>query len=375
MKTSMRLVRVWGWALSGALALGQPAMAGQSPASPKRPPVSAAAVKEAAKAEAGKTDAAKAEAGKTETKKAETAKAGPARSDSSFTLKGGTEGTDFRTLTIEGEDRVHVDFDRPPIDVTLDPGKVPGLELGSAQDVLDRTMPDLVDPFTDLSKADRSPYLARPWLNEFASGAVARFQPAVKDVDRWKLLVANSRGETVATYQGRGDPPKEIAWDGRAQSGTPVVPGLTYSYAFEAYDKAGNKRNFVGQGFTVSAYRIDGPDGPTLLFSARDLTEGKNAPIVLEAASAWNQVNRSRDPIRILASARTRDEANGLAARVAAVFAANTLGDPARIQTAVDVRPDAPEGGVVQIGPVRGVQLPDRQPAGDGKTKGRHKGR
>jgi hypothetical protein len=306
--------------------------------------VSAAAVQEAAKGTAKEPVK--------ETAK-EPVKAAAAKADSGFTLRGGTEGTDFRTLTIEGEDRVHVDFDRPAIAMTLDPDKVPGLELGSAQDVLDRTMPDLVSPFTGISRSEHSPYLARPWLNAFASGAVARFQPSVKDVERWKLLVANSRGETVATYQGRGEPPREIAWDGRAQNGAPVVPGLTYSYAFEAYDKAGNKRNFVGQGFTVSSYRIDGPSGPTLLFSARDLTEGRNAPIVLEAAGAWNQVNRPRDPIRILASARTRDEASGLATRVAAIFTANVLGDPARVQTVAEVRPDAPEGGVVRIAPAK----------------------
>jgi hypothetical protein len=302
----------------------------------------------------------------------ETAAGPTAKSDSSFTLRGGTEGTDFRTLTVEGEDRVHIEFERPPLVVTLDPTKVPGLELGSARDALDRTTPDLASPCTQLSATEHSPYLGRPWLRQYASGAVARFRPSVKDVERWRLLVANSRGQTVATYQGRGEPPKEIAWDGRAPNGAPVVPGLTYSYAFEAYDRAGNKRNFAGQGFTVSAYRIDGPGGPTLLFAARDLavagdglapgggvgfaaggTTTRPVPIVLEAASAWNQVNRPRDPIRITAIARSRDAANALAAHVTPVFVAGLLGDPARVQTVAEVEPDAPAGGVVRIAPAR----------------------
>ena len=303
-----------------------------------------------------------------------------AKADSSFTLKGGTEGTDFRSLTVEGEDRIHIEFERPPLSVSLEPATVPGLELGTARDVLDRTTPDLASPFTRLSAAEPSPYLGRPWLRQYATGAVARFRPAVKDVERWKLLVADSRGQTVATYQGRGEPPKEIAWDGRTPKGEPVVPGLTYSYAFEAYDRAGNKRNFVGQGFTVSSYRIDGPAGPTLLFSARDLATGSDgspaggiggygaggtgayaagstarrpAAIVLEAANAWNQVNRPRDPIRITAIARSRDAANALSAQVAPVFVASLLGDPARVQTVAEVQPDAPEGGVVRIAPAR----------------------
>ena len=301
-------------------------------------------------------------------------KAGTAKSDSSFTLKGGTEGTDFRTMTVEGEDRVHIEFERPPLSVTLDPEKVPGLELGSARDVLDRTTPDLATPCARLSASEHSPYLGRPWLRQFASGAVARFRPDVRDVERWKLLVANSRGQTVATYQGKGEPPKEIAWDGRSPNGAPVVPGLTYSYAMEAYDRAGNKRHFAGQGFTVSSYRIDGPGGPTLLFSAKDLATGvegmagapvrgagsvggsaagRSAPIVVEAANAWNQVNRPRDPIRVTAIARSLDAASALAAQVAPVFVASLIGDPARVQTVTEVQADAPQGGVVRIAPAK----------------------
>jgi len=59
----------------------------------------------------------------------------------------------------------------------------------------------------------------------------------VKGTERWKLTVADSRGQTVALFEGKGDPPKEIVWDGRSVSGVPVTPGITYSYVFEAVDK------------------------------------------------------------------------------------------------------------------------------------------
>lgn len=271
--------------------------------------------------------------------------------DSSFTLHGGQEGTDFRTLTIEGEDRVHIEFDRPPVVVDLDPSKVPGLDIGSAGDVLNRTVPDLVTPLTGLSSRERSPYVARPWLRQFASGAVAQFRPAVRGTERWKLLIANSRGQTVASFDGRGESPKEITWDGRSQSGSPVIPGLTYSYVFEAYDRAGNKRNFVGQGFTVNAYRFDTPSGPTLACAARDLKD----PILLEIASWWNQANRPRDPVRVTATSRTYEEANALAQRAAQTLGARLIGDPSRVQAVAQVEPDSPEGGVLRVGPASGA--------------------
>ena len=284
--------------------------------------------------------------------------------DSSMTIRGGESGKQFRSMTIEGEDRVHVDFGRPELTLDLDPQDVPGLSRGTALDVLDRTVPDLSTPLIALSSKERSPYLARPWLRQFGTGSVARFQPAVKGVVRWTLTVADSRGETVASFSGTGDPPKEITWDGRTKTGATVTPGLTYSYVFEAHDRAGNKRNFVGQGFTVSAYRVDSPSGTVLVMSGRDLaaleSDGTGygpasasagpSPIFLEVASWLNQSTKTREPVRVAVAARTMDQANALAARATSALSGRVIGDPARIQTTTEIAADAPEDGVLRIG-------------------------
>ena len=277
--------------------------------------------------------------------------------DTTLTLRGGQDGTVFRTLTVEGEDRVHVDFARPELALDLQPGDVPGLDLGTARDVLDRTLPDLVAPLLASTSAFRSPYLARPWLRQFGCGAVARFRPEGKDVERWKLVLADSKGQTVRTFEGRGQPPREIAWDGSAQDGTPVVPGLTYSYVFEAHDRAGNKRNFVGDGFRVAAFRVDAPDGPALAFSGRLLAADGPAPgsappvILLEAASWINHSAAVRRPVRVTATARSLEQATTLGSVAARELSACTLGDPARFQVVTRVEPDAAEDGVIRIAP------------------------
>ncbi len=290
--------------------------------------------------------------------------ASEAPADTSMTLHAGQSGTEFRSMTIEGEDRVHVDFGRPELNLDLDPEDVPGLTRGTALDVLDRTVPDLASPLVALSSQDRSPYTARPWLRQFATGSVARFRPAVRGVVRWKLLVADSRGQTVASFEGTGDPPKEIAWDGRTKAGAPVTPGLTYSYVFEAHDRAGNKRNFVGQGFTVSAYRVDSPSGQVLVMSGRDLvapgadgtgygpaaTGAKESPIFLEVASWLNQSPKVREPVRVAVAARTMDQASSLANRATTALSGRVVGDPARIQVVPEIAADAPEDGVLRIG-------------------------
>lgn len=279
-----------------------------------------------------------------------------------YTLKGGQERTDFRSLTVEGEDRVHVEIERPALALQLNPSEVKGLEFGTAADVLDRTSPDLTSQFLAVSATGRSPYTSRPWLRQFASGSVARFQPAVRGTERWKLSVADSRGQTVAQFNGKGDAPKEIVWDGRSVSGAPVTPGITYSYVFEAVDKAGNKRNFVGQGFRVTAYRLESTQGPVLIFSGQMLREGVPAaaygsgsvarsapPIVLEAASTLNQSPRVSQAVRVSVTARSYEAANASAKQVAGWISDLTIGDPARVQAVAEVQPDAPEGGTIRI--------------------------
>jgi hypothetical protein len=276
--------------------------------------------------------------------------------DSTMTLKGGEDGTVFRTLTVEGEDRIHFDVERPELKLDLDPAQAPGLDWGTARDVLDRTTPDLEAPFLAGSANEHSPYVGHPWLDHFASGAVARFRPDVKGVERWKLSVANARGETVTTFEGHGDPPHEIAWNGLSSTGEPVLPGLTYSYVFEAHDRAGNKRNFVGEGFGVSAWRLETAAGPVLAFSGAEL-RGTSAsgrgdappPVVVEAASWLNQSEHVAQPLRLFASARSADAASSLGSSVARWLGPMLIGGPSRLQVVAETRSDAPESGAVRI--------------------------
>jgi hypothetical protein len=283
--------------------------------------------------------------------------------ESATTLKGNQEGTVFKSLTVEGEDRVHVRIGRPELRLSLDPENAPGLSWGSAKDVLDRAGPDPLAPMLASTAADPCPYLARPWLDEFQSGPVASFSPSLDGVERWRMVVANSKGEAVTTFGGNGRPPKTITWDGRAQNGTPVSPGLTYSYVFEAYDRAGNKRNFVGPGFTVPAYRVETADGTTLLFAGERLgadfgrvrwggsssSRGVTPAILLEAASWLNQSARPTQPIRVSVKARSADEAQVMADGIVRALTPLVMGDPARIRAEVQPQPDAPAGGMVSI--------------------------
>jgi hypothetical protein len=279
--------------------------------------------------------------------------------DSTMVLRGGEEGTVFRSLTVEGEDRIRIEFNRPTLELDLDPHQAPGLEWESTQEVLNRDLLDLISPLLNQSAYQRSPYLPRPWLDRFASGEIVHFHPALEGVEHWQLTIANSQGQTVASFQGDGNPPKKIGWDGLSLDGVPMPPGLTYSYVLEAFDRAGNKRNFVGEGFDLPPYRQKMPDGFIMLFSGCELStsalpnqrgiKAPPSPILLECASWINQVSRPDHLIHVGVMARTFDQAKALAQDVVHKLKPLLLGDPIRIQYLTDVQPDAPSHGVVTI--------------------------
>jgi hypothetical protein len=279
-------------------------------------------------------------------------------SDSNITLQGGQEGTIFKDLVVEGEDRIKIEFERPDLYIDVDPQSAPGLEWGSFQDVLDRSTPDYVSSYLKTSSLERSPYLSRPWLDLFASGDIARFQPQVEGVDRWELLIANSGGETVARFEGKGKPPKEIGWDGRSLEGKAVPPGLTYSYVLEAYDRAGNKRSFVGTGFELPSYRLITSEELVMLFSGSELSRSKGSDprnsaippaILLEVVDRINAYRMVDQPVLLEVSARTYDQAKTLSMDMVKNIEPLVLGGSTRLHPVTLVNPNSPSDGTVRV--------------------------
>jgi hypothetical protein len=270
-------------------------------------------------------------------------------------LEGGADGTVFGRLTITGEDRISIEFERPELSLDLEPRDAPGIEWGDPLGVLQRSGIDRAAPFLEASTTIRSYGLADEWVTVFRDDAVARFRPQLEDVESWQLTIVDSRSDTVAVFAGRGEPPKEIAWDGMRLDGEPASPGLVYSYVLEASDKAGNRRTFPGEGFELPPYRCSENARVVHLFAANSLPAGWAArpsgpppALLLEVASRINR-GRADAPVEVRVGARTFTEANALADAVGGVLRTRLLGDPARVRAVADVRPDAPEGGTVAV--------------------------
>ena len=64
--------------------------------------------------------------------------------------------------------------------------------------------------------------------------------PVIKQIEKWTLAVKDLKGKTVKAFEGTGEPPHQIDWDGAGIDGKPV-PDAPYSYTFLTVDQAGNR--------------------------------------------------------------------------------------------------------------------------------------
>lgn len=258
----------------------------------------------------------------------------PADSTAARSIKGGESGAVLESMTVEGEDRVRIEFERPALRVDVDPESAAGLEWDGIASLLDRRYLGLTRPLIARSAFDRTERIARPWLDSFREGAVARFHPRLEGVERWTLAIADSRGRDVIAFSGDGKPPKVIEWDGIDANGNPVAPGLMYSYSTEATDEAGNTRNFVGDGFEVPPYVLGTGAATALMFSVSSLYEEGT---LIEAASRINQLDDASLPVIVEVTADSFSRASSVAEEVSEALRPMLLGDPARLTTTTRV--------------------------------------
>ena len=92
---------------------------------------------------------------------------------------------------------------------------------------------------------------------------MATFYPADPEghkVKDWSLAVTDFRGSPFRTFDGGGEAPERLDWDGLGDNGEMLQVGYPYSYVFTVTDKGTNTYNHAGVSFRIPAldYRQDG---------------------------------------------------------------------------------------------------------------------
>ena len=103
-----------------------------------------------------------------------------ASDDSKRDLKAGDKGTTLESITVEGEDRIRIEFERPKLDIDVDPMKAPGLEWDMMWSLLTSESLDLYNVLPQTSRTIQSPYRPRPWMDVFVVATLLNSSPRSK---------------------------------------------------------------------------------------------------------------------------------------------------------------------------------------------------
>ncbi|MEJ2634160.1 MAG: hypothetical protein P8184_02580 [Calditrichia bacterium] len=116
------------------------------------------------------------------------------------------------------------------------------------------------------------------------------FQAHFKDLNTWQLDIFRSDGALFRTISGEKNPPESIPWDGKGNDGSLLVPGHVYSYSFTAIDKAGNKRTFPGQTFSLPAVFFADTSGIRIRIANTELFSGDGTGLLPGASSYLKEI-------------------------------------------------------------------------------------
>lgn len=116
------------------------------------------------------------------------------------------------------------------------------------------------------------------------------FHANFSDLKYWEVHIFRSNGDVFYTVSGEGDPPANIPWEGKGNAGELLVPGHNYSFSFTAVDRAGNKKTFPGQTFTIPATFFADSSGTWIRIANSELFDSRGSSLSRNAGKYIQEI-------------------------------------------------------------------------------------
>ena len=122
----------------------------------------------------------------------------------------------------------------------------------------------------------------KPQISDYKTGTLKQatfdLKPQARtDIKNWTLEITDPKGNILRSYTGKGVPPKQIAWDGKDNSGNVVAGGIFANYNFRTEDTRGQQVIASEPIFKV-AQASSREGSPNALASLMPVEEAPTAP-------------------------------------------------------------------------------------------------
>lgn len=174
--------------------------------------------------------------------------AGVAWGASSTETATSTGSASLGSLEVTGEARDKVLIEKVTPTIQVNPRDLVDPMTDKTEKLLERTR--ALPSEADFARFDRltSAQTARPWLPDLTEPPLIRFtpEPARAAVASWRLEVTDDRGDVIQTLTGKGQPVKDVIWDGWDARGRMVKVASAYGFRFITVDEFKNTHTTLG---------------------------------------------------------------------------------------------------------------------------------
>jgi hypothetical protein len=271
------------------------------------------------------------------------------RTAPAYTEVEGAADAGLPEMVVEAENQVRQDIHKTRFDFPLSAAVIDTFYVPADEQLLSVSPVQGLVPFLNNPEPLSSEQVPHYWYKEPATTPVATFYPEDPEGHKarsWGLTVTDYRGSTFRTFGKKGEPPRDVKWDGRGDNGSMMQAGYPYSYVFSVTDKGTNTYNYAGTSFRIPAVDYMEDTERRLDFSG-DQVFKRDAPNLSDDGEGWlvTAADRIRkdhpySPLKVVVQAETIGLAEKRAELVAEYLVEQMILAEDWIETEAEARPD-----------------------------------
>jgi hypothetical protein len=200
-------------------------------------------------------------------------------------------------MVVEAENQVLQDIVKSSFEVALSAAIIDTFFTDLDEAVLVISPVEGLQPFLNNPRDLHSDQAPHCWLRDPA-------QPPVHQARRWALTVTDFRGAPFRHFEDKGQPPGQVAWDGRGDLNEMLQVGYPYSYVFSVTDKGTNTYNYAGISFRIPAVDYREKNERRLEFTGDEVFQ-KGGTLLTRAA---DQIRKDHpySPLKVVVQAENK---------------------------------------------------------------------
>jgi hypothetical protein len=262
-------------------------------------------------------------------------------------------------VVIKADEADGLSSGKPPLDVPFDPYESLRPALAPDEALLLAESPALAGWGRTRPDRLRNERLLQPWNDLLSDVSEIEFSPradlagalgpasAPKGLKQWawSLSVVDEEGKPIRRFEGAGQPPEKIVWDGVSDQGERIRAGHAYSAVYKVSQSTATSRTVMGQRIHFEGLvhpagegRLIGLDSSALFGSNRQNKElSPKGRSLLRAAADSVRRHGFGQPLLLRALAPDSAAADTQAAKAKAYLAAELGLPPEKIVTEASV--------------------------------------